>query len=1471
MRWKAELNKFHDLKVNVVSSNEWRSSPTCDVSVCDYLTFLEIIKNDIPLTTTLGCLILDLRHSAFDSDGMNQSTLLGTDIFEWWDSIIKFVSKFPQSNRLIIEHLGITLKDVHTRRRECDDNARHCAKLLAMKVAFVYHPFLFYSQTVSTGKRVVSWAKSQKTLPRSIFKLNIRDDRISALQRIRSILDELLLSVCFTIDSVAIENGVVQDNLHSIMWELRDCPLTPLQNRAYRSHCLDIEGSQLIKPSQPVNLDIFSHDRLNESAKPQTPSVVSNVLDNLHKVCIHSNLDEIVTTLPSFQRHGFQLRRSASRSGSILLRGATSEPNMEVARSIMEKSSKMKELLSVLTNECGFSADIEPEAPTNSRIEDESETGGVPEMAPRKKIVILASLVEAQMLTSFFLSCVGLHHEVFITTGFLSSNLSRDPNLSNLPIAAWNWSQSILSQFNTNEDADGCIHGTCRIIISSPATLSSLNGGICPTSADVVINIDEDWNGREATHVTSIAKKICCKKQNDTATSSFCKFVKIVCKNTFEEEMIRGRKEHDVSIVQHSSHDENDTKCFQFKPDNSPKEINGCNSVKITPKRISSVNSNDAGMDAAIGPVVLRERAQPDLGFSAMDHIHNTCSLHFTQIPSNDTYSSPLLTKFAPGTGFALSTVDNEVPYSYGLVLPVKKVVGALGLHSPSKAPLLVIEPAQTLSSSTSPPIWHYIQLFDQFSYDMSRSVSELTPGRDGNSPAQNNVTQNRDSGITEKSTSSKNVANNIAPPFNASSLLIYELPQTLSKERASFVSKEPSNSCMEYFLGRKRRFDELQGTSSTLQLDTTFDLNRLILGFSTARNSVFPFVPDNNHGVEPLVYGPSFLPLLLNTIRKTIRNSIAPSSSMKRKATVPESSGVDQKRLKFSDPLQEVRSTIPQHQLRTYFTSYDEQLIDDEGDSDCFELDVETNPYSGLVGNEDTDTIFWGRRLESDAKEIATRQQWPAANSIILVVRKHQMRIGNFKREKKTIGQLSMSSLAANASQNHVSAPKVLNSEPEQQPADHDERKADVKKMKKHQQSLFTAAQDKIAVLHFKKDKPLGRSFAIREGIRFNLAASLVGSARLRFRLSDALSNSYIHASFLLSQHSSMVQYPTAGNTDFGPFLFGERARQNVSKLIRRERSRSGITLPMGVKRPRLARKFTSSLEETDEPWTDKEDTLLQESVAKYGMNWQLASRAVSNFNICRPPNVLLASRRSPNQCQLRWESTMTENGDARKESAASCDSLANTKILLFPGHSINDTKEYFVYRSSLTMTPDEKQNGPNYYGPWIRNPNSAPSHNTPLGNSNGAGKSAFDRIKQLKETSKKRRVTTTTIPGATTVGNETTVRLVPVHASHRESIQAATASWPQPRKEMWPMEFLDYTAKFKASAPVVDSNKSTQEASRVIPSHTTRPSSIQQHHPAHPVPYTPAYSNVMQGNPPYFGMFPNQHRPHYPPKPPS
>ena len=88
----------------------------------------------------------------------------------------------------------------------------------------------------------------------------------------------------------------------------------------------------------------------------------------------------------------------------------------------------------------------------------------------------------------------------------------------------------------------------------------------------------------------------------------------------------------------------------------------------------------------------------------------------------------------------------------------------------------------------------------------------------------------------------------------------------------------------------------------------------------------------------------------------------------------------------------------------------------------------------------------------------------------------------------------------------------------------------------------------------------------------------------------------------------------------NIGSVLLGAIPQVDEEIMHRKQRSNSGFAFPVGVKAPQLASKLPSSLEESSEPWTDVEDSVLQESLSRYGTNWHLAAHAVSSGDFSAP-----------------------------------------------------------------------------------------------------------------------------------------------------------------------------------------------------------------------------------------------------------
>jgi hypothetical protein len=515
---------------------------TSDIIVCAYGLFSDFVGGgDRSLfgrtKVEFASMILDLRypHSSNQDEKLSkkekdqsQNSKSLVESVRWWLGLNSFLAKRSTNmKRLLIEQKDFPQCCIYPPDSEgtCSRSAeqtKRFEKLLAMKVAFFYHPSVFFSKRHSVGKRVISWAKSE-----AMKKISIRvtahgitlahilssGNGAESASGYRSVLMASLKSNCDTlVEVMGINTNQTKDLPNEYQWQLRTCLLAKPQQDAYNQSHPNLRGPD---------------------------DEIADGLMRLRKICLHSNLDKILETV--FTPLRFRLRNGQSyvgRSGSILVSSskALSEPRFDVARKVMKKSSKMKELLGILILECGI--DIADEFDLKENIFDVDDNNLLMNDGPKKKskILILATLVEAQLLTSYFLSAVGLQHEVLLS---LNANDHAVHSSFRESETAWTWSQDVLSRFNNVARSDG--HRSINILVSSPGSISSHSGGIGVASADIVISIDEDWSGREAIHIKSIMtnmnmhqRRTMGERASSRVNSPF-KFVKIVCQNTFEE------------------------------------------------------------------------------------------------------------------------------------------------------------------------------------------------------------------------------------------------------------------------------------------------------------------------------------------------------------------------------------------------------------------------------------------------------------------------------------------------------------------------------------------------------------------------------------------------------------------------------------------------------------------------------------------------------------------------------------------------------------------------------------------------------------------------------------------------------------------------------------------------------------------------------------------------------------------------
>mmetsp|Transcript_20776 Transcript_20776/g.43339 ORF Transcript_20776/g.43339 Transcript_20776/m.43339 type:complete len:689 (+) Transcript_20776:2704-4770(+) len=579
----------------------------------------------------------------------------------------------------------------------------------------------------------------------------------------------------------------------------------------------------------------------------------------------------------------------------------------------------------------------------------------------------------------------------------------------------------------------------------------------------------------------------------------------------------------------------------------------------------------------------------------------------------------------------------------------------------------------------------------------------------------------------------------------------------------------------------------------------------------------------------EPTAYLPSFYPVLLQIIQNTI---VADSShGMKRKSYDGMSSSFESKKTKTADILDgipQLLSQTPEDPFELpdldlsptgsldFVSSPMPSVIQTEEAPPDFLLDyfinetVETSNYFlgssyDIVGN--VESFFTKKLLAFDAEGATSFLPSLRLGSMILVTKKEK----NFRNVESSIHfkplQSHTSTLHSplfNPILNQGSSPTETKAGKTQKPTNHAKKLSGKKKIKKHPHNLKTSSQrDRLCRPYFAGEFLKKRMIFARGGVKYEYASSRLGLARFRFRLNDIVATSFV----VLERTQTLCQLGVDRNTEPLPPTtttpihvgqFHHMVTNNDFEGQSKDFYRCGIALPMGVRTPRLAKLFSSSLEETNEPWTDKEDLLLEEYASRYDNNWQLVAYAVSDANKFST----FKSRRSPMQCQDRWKSLVNKDqkvsfGEIEQESKSCSDgnleipsTPASISVPCFGKNSENKSIESLLFFEHQSLQK---------YSSSLKTEVKDSLQKEPRSNS---------RIRKLNDTAKKKRTIPISILGSNSGGTEVTVRLVPIHPSHAESVQdarltllAASSNGVAPPPEMWPLKLLDYTDKRRAA----------------------------------------------------------------------
>ena len=881
--------------------------------------------------------------------------------------------------------------------------------------------------------------------------------------------------------------------------------------------------------------------------------------------------------------------------------------------------------------------------------------------------------------------------------------------------------------------------------------------------------MDEDWSGREELHVSSLLSKLrASEKTAAISPKPPCKFVKIVSQSTCEDSFIcKGNTVRvDTPMPKPAGAKVASAKKTRKRSrSNSKKSLNEIEKATVTPT-ISieyQVCSGPSSISRTSGDGFLLPAVMSDASSTSV--VGSNILRH-----RNSSISDIFCTQMESDELFMPQNDEVELTSAYS----ADHVQFSFALYQTEH---------EALHSSAKRGMLRSITLSKSCALHSEIHFRDVLPNGDVSStPVRCYVASFSKSTPTSSSERRQKI---LSDPSAMKEETHLEIAQNRESSEDAEIEAEvvDSSTFLVYELppdklseidsveSKKRKIAIANEDSTTNAFSSFFDLSDASSGL----------VFDGHQGRDASVYAPSFLPPLLDIGQSTV---IEASAIPQDNGTPASTTKPDKTSLKLFTNI----STMPQQDFPApapRATPNDTVSAQREIPADHHYFEMETNPYSFHIPStsENFDSTLGNSLAGCDVMGAISCQSRPSLNAMILL---------SEKKKNNALG----------------------------------EQEKKTKKSKIHLSSKSSTVGDTLSMPYFRKEKIMKRASSATKKVKFDDAASIVGSVRFRSRLTDLV----IGSSTLPSPSKNTNDVIDSGNTN--------------------PRSSSGINLPIGVKEPAICHNFSSSLEETSEPWTEEEDILLKVTLARFGLNWQLASKAILTA---------FSTRRSPSQCRRRWESL----DDSQHILPATSvhinkrnDAKVITRLHCKPGTSESESLIHIETSHDLKAQKNASH--------WIGDPSSFAN---PIAGVKKDGHIA-SRIAKLRDTAKRRRCAPISLPGATTAGTEITVRLAPIHQSHSEAVHAARSDGQ--RKEMWPLELLSYVEKQREAS----AEQGAHDPHRGKSTNHVQPTSKPSHHQSYPPqpPAHPTQHHSTSYHPTYDPYRPyQQHHEKPPPKGPS
>lgn len=583
IRWRHELRQFSELQVLTLgfsggayyrhrnNSYAYEFHPK-EVVLCD-LSFLETGQKQDPLwKVSWSCVILDARILPLTH--------------AWYLSLDKLLSFRCQTlRRLIIE------PSTHQ-----EENIDHIQAIdhYAVKLTFI-HGAQRRKRTRFTKYEVFSWAKQECEISNSkeenfiasimdVFHQAINpftfhhDDIDQRITPLSSYYKEVYLARNNSKNILRKRKSRDSQNRQNLLhkkWTIRKCNMSDLQSQSYEKCCRSLRGALGISPPT-----------LSDSTYRFVS--IANALFSLRQTCLHADLYSVLKTNGLVGDAKIQEFLNKCKTYSA-------QPDIAIAQGIASGSAKFCELLKILTKDGGVECEMDiedgevvwkkrpivnisqslnesafisknvvnvntksnnglkggnvigdngvkttlssPSRVTRKSPRLQQELSPKPDLPNTKKILILASLPEVQVLLCMFLNSCGIPHELFADQKVpRKSDQETQSSHMNVSTCVSNWTESqrsLIRFSNTQSNPSYSSTRSNNILVLSPHAATQHQGGLRISYADLIVDVDSDWSGRCVDLINSIVMACTVRREDNEV-----KCVRLLSANTCEEHFL---------------------------------------------------------------------------------------------------------------------------------------------------------------------------------------------------------------------------------------------------------------------------------------------------------------------------------------------------------------------------------------------------------------------------------------------------------------------------------------------------------------------------------------------------------------------------------------------------------------------------------------------------------------------------------------------------------------------------------------------------------------------------------------------------------------------------------------------------------------------------------------------------------------------------------------------------------------------